>query len=150
MDTIKKEYTRKESEVKIEEESSTLTQSIFVIPLVEMIEIHHFTHNETASLSLEGENLYFTSNIKLCLDISKKDCEIPVAQDSSISGRYITVNKIQKESLPLPSEFSDSSDDDASNVYQECEETAHVHLFTHFGKFDFEDVKVRHKVYYYD
>jgi hypothetical protein len=105
-----------------------------------MIEIHHFTHNKTAALSLEGENLYFTSSIKLHLDTSKKDCEIAVPQDTAISRQYIV---IQKESLPLPSEFSESSDNGTSNAY---EETAHVHLFTHFGDFEFRDVKVRHKV----
>jgi hypothetical protein len=143
VDTIKKEYARKESEVKIEEESVTLAQSMFVTPSVEMIEIHHFTHNKTAALCLEGENLYFTSSIKLHLDTSKKDCEIAVVQDTSISRRYIV---IEKKLLPLPSEFSKPSDDGASNVYQECEETARVRLFTNFGEFKFRDVKVRHKV----
>ena len=110
-----------------------------------MIEIHHFTHNETTALSLEGKNLYFTSKIKLHLAENGIDFETMVSQEKSISRGYIV---IQKKSLPLlPSKFAGSSDHGASNVYQECEDTANVHLFTHFGDFTFGDVKVRHKVY---
>lgn len=110
-----------------------------------MIEIHHFTHNETTALSLEGKNLYFTSKIKLHLAENGIDFETMVSQEKSISRGYIV---IQKKSLPLfPSKFAGSSDNGARNIYQECEEMANVHLFTHFGDFTFGDVKVRHKVY---
>ena len=142
---IKKEYTDQEPKFKFKE-AGTLGRSKFVTPSVTKIEIHHFTHNKTAALSLEGENLYFTSKIKLRLDKSEEDFVSVVAQEKSVSRGCIV---IQKASLSLPSEFTGSSDDGASNVYQECRETASVRLFTHFGEFTFEGdrhVEVRHKV----
>lgn len=145
LNVIKKEYTEQEPKFTFKE-AGALGRSKFVTPSVTKIEIHHFTHNKTAALSLEGENLYFTSKIKLHLDKSEEDFVTVVAQEKSVSRRCIV---IQKASLFLPSEFAGSSDNGASNVYQECAETASVRLFTHFGKFPFKGdrcVEVRHKV----
>ncbi len=140
---IKKEYTTKESMVKFEE-AGALARSVFDEPSVTKVEIHHFIHNETAALALEGDNLYFTFKVKLHLNISKKDIETVVAEEKSVSRRCIVIQKI---SVPLPSEFAESSDNGASNVYQECKETAKVCLFTRFGEFQCKNmVEVWHKV----
>ena len=141
---IKKEYTTKEPKIRFEE-AGALAQSAFVKPSVTKVEIHHFTHNKTAALALEGDNLYFTSKIKLHLDKSETDFMTVRAQEKSVSRRCIVIQKI---SVPLPSEFAGSSDNGASNIYQECKETADVRLFTHFGEFQIKDrVEVRHKVH---
>ena len=143
LEIIKTQYTKKQPEVKFEA-AATLSPSKFVTPSVVKLEIHHFTHNGTAALSLEGDNLCFTYKIVLHLEKSEKEYEIMVAQKESVSSRCI---QIQKISLSLPSDFTVSSDNSANNDYQECEETASVHLFTHYGDFLSKEVKVKHKVH---
>lgn len=91
-------------------------------------------------MSLEGENLYFASKIILYL---KEDFEINVAQQESVSSQSIQVHNL---SLSLPSHFAESSIYQETNDYEEYEETTRVCLLTHFGKFSFPNVKVKHKV----
>ena len=140
---IRREYIEQEPKLKFMKEAvGALGCSKFVTPSVTKIEIHHFTHRKKAALSLEGENLYFTSKIKLSLDKSKINFETTVSQEESVSRRFIVIQELL---FPLPSEFA--AEDGASNDYQEFKETAGVHLFTHFGEFVVKNrVEVRHKV----
>ena len=139
---ITSKYTKKPPKVEFEE-ADILPPSNFVKPFVRRLEIHHFSHNKTAALSLEGENLYFTSKIMLHLDKSERVYEVAVAQKESVSNRAI---QIQKVMLPSPKDFEGSTDSTVSNDYQESREIAGVTLMTHFGQFHFKDVEVRHKV----
>ena len=139
---ITSRYTKRPPTVKFEE-ADTLPPSSFVKPFVRRLEIHHFSHNKTAALSLEGENLCFSSKIVLCLEKSERVHEVAVAQKESVSNRAIQIHKV---TLPAPRDFETSTDSTVSNDYQESEETAGVTLVTHFGEFSFKDVRVRHKV----
>ena len=137
---IKSQYSCKEFEF---EEADKLASSSFVKPTVKRLEIHHFSHHETAALSLDGDNLFFTSRCFLSLHKSETDLEFIVDQRESVSSRSI---QIQEVSLPIPRDFISSADSNASGNCQETEETASVRLFTNFGDFTFENVEVKHKV----
>lgn len=121
-----------------------ISKSDLVRPSVNKLEIHHFSHHKTASLSLDGCNLYFTSKFSLCLHKSEREYEIAVDQTQSVSSRSIQIHEV---TLQVPRDFVSSTDSDVSGDYQETEETAYICLHTHFGNFSFENVKVKHKVY---
>ena len=120
-----------------------MLSSKFIKPLVKRLEIHHFSHHNSAALSLEGDNLCFTYKFVLSFDESEREHEIKVTQKESISSRSIQVQEVP---LSVPRGFVSATDDNTSNDCQECEETASVRLFTHFGEFSFKHVEVRHKV----
>ena len=107
------------------------------------LEIHHFSHHKTASLSLDGSNLCFTFKFTVNLHKSEKKQEIAVEQKESVSSRSIQVHDV---ALPLPRDFVSSNDSDMRGDYQETDETANICLYTHFGEFHFENVDVKHKV----
>ena len=139
---ITQQYTKKPP-LAIIEEADTLDYGHFVQPSVKRLEIHHFSHHKCAALSLEGDNLCFTFKVVLSLHDSEREHEIMVAQKESVSSRSI---QIQGVPISVPRGFSSSTDSTVSNDCQESEETARIHLFTHFGEFTFENVEVRHKV----
>lgn len=112
--------------------------------MVKGLEIHHFSHHDTAALSLDGDNLFFTSRFLLRLHKSDKELEFMMDQRECVSSRSI---QIQEVSLPIPRDFMSSAESNASSNCQETDETATVHLCTHFGDFRFENVEVKHKVH---
>ena len=144
LQAITNRYTKRPPRVKFDE-SDILLPSNFVRPSVKRLEIHHFNHQEsTAALSLEGENLCFAFRFIIYLHKSDKKHEVKIDQKDSVSSRSI---QIQKVPLSVPREFVSSTDSSTSNnEYQESEETANLHLVTHFGEFSFENVIVKHKV----
>lgn len=120
-----------------------MISSDFVRPSVKKLEIHHFSHHKTASLSLDGCNLCFTSKFSLRLHKSESEYEITVDQRQSVSSRSIQIHEVP---LQVPRDFENSTDSDISGDYQETEETAYICLYTHFGEFSFKNVEVKHKV----
>ena len=125
------------------DEAEAVHSSDFITPFVNKLEIHHFSHHKTASLSLDGSNLCFTFRFTLSLHKSEKEYEISVEAKQSVSSRSIQIHEV---TLPVPRDFVSSNDSAVSKDYQETEETANICLYTHFGEFHFENVEVKHKV----
>ena len=143
LQVITQQYTKKPP-LAIFEQADTLDYGHFIEPSVRRLEIHHFSHHKSAALSLEGDNLCFTFKVVLsALHDSEREYEIVVAQKESVSSQSI---QIQEVPISVPRGFSSSTDSTVSKDCQESEETARLHLFTHFGEFTFEDVEVIHKV----
>ena len=136
---ITHQYVTQSPYVKFEKPKS-LPCSDFVNPTVKRLEIHHFSHHKTASLSLDGDNLCFTYKVVFYLHKSAKEYSILVDQKESVSSRSIQKHRV---SLAIPEGLAVSSE---AYDYQEIEETAKICLATHFGDFDFHNVEVRHKV----
>ena len=136
---ISRQYVMQSPHVKFDRPVS-LSQSDFISPTLKRLEIHHFSHHKTASLSLDGDNLCFTYKVVLYLQKSAKEHRILVDQKESISSRSIQKHQV---SLAVPEELMALSD---GNDYQEIEETANICLFTHFGEYSFPNVQVKHKV----
>ena len=125
------------------EEVDVLETGNFVTPTIKRLEIHHFSHHNTAALSLDGDNLYFTFKFNLSLHKSESENEIIVDEKQSVSSRSIQVHEV---ALSAPRDFDSSTESRVD--YQETEETADISLHTHFGVFPFEKVEVKHKVKY--
>ena len=126
------------------EEAEVLGTGNFVTPTIKRLEIHHFSHHNTAALSLDGDNLYFTFKFNLSLHKSESENEIVVDEKQSVSSRSIQIHEV---ALSAPRDFDNSTESSTSTAdYQETEETADISLHTHFGVFTFEKVEVKHKV----
>lgn len=126
------------------EEAEVLGTGNFVTPTIKRLEIHHFSHHNTAALSLDGDNLYFTFKFNLSLHKSESENEIIVDEKQSVSSRSIQIHEV---ALSAPRDFDNSTESSTSTAdYQETEETADISLHTHFGVFTFEKVEVKHKV----
>lgn len=132
-------YVSQSPHVKFEEQHN-LSKSDFIKPSLKRLEIHHFSHHNTAALSLDGDNLCFTYKVMLYLHKSKKEYPILVDQKESVSSRSIQIHQV---SLSLPEGLVSTSE---GSDYKEMDETADIYLFTHFGEFHFSGVKVKHKV----
>ena len=142
LQVITNQFIRRRPVVKFEEPDA-LHPSDFIKPSVKRLEIHHFSHHQTAALSLDGNNLCFTSRFTLTLHKTEKEYMFMVDQKESVSSRSIQIQEVR---ISVPRDFVSSSDSNLSGDYQETEETADVVLHTHFGEFPFENVEVRHKV----
>lgn len=138
--TITNQYTRKPPRIRFDEQD-VLQTSNFVRPTVNRLEVHH--QEETTALSLEGENLCFVFKIIIHLKSNKKEHEIVISQKESLSSRSIQIKNLPPS---LTSDFPSSSDSSTSTEDQESDEKVNLHLVTHFGKFSFEDMTVKHKV----
>ena len=125
------------------DEPETLETGTFVTPAVKRLEIHHFSHHNTAALSLDGDNLYFTLKFDLYLHKSDAKYEVNVDETQSVSSRSIQIHEVP---LSAPRDFDSSTESSASEDYQETEDIADISLHTHFGVFTFEKVEVKHKV----
>ena len=113
-------------------------------PKVNQIEIHHFSHRSSASLSIDGENLCFVSKVVLVMESGDSgEYKFDVNQQESVSSQSI---QLQKKNINLPPELKFDSSIQGNS--QECVEMAFVHLETHFGcnESDPSEVKVIHKV----
>ena len=114
-------------------------------PKVKQIEIHHFSHRNSASLSIDGENLCFVSKVVLLMKSGDSgEYKFDVNQQESVSSQSI---QLQEKNINLPPELKfDTSHSRESS--QECVEMAFIHLETHFGcnESDPSEVKVIHKV----
>ena len=135
---LKQRYVRKYKF----EEIDTLATGTFVTPTIKRLEIHHFSHHNTAALSLDGDNLYFAFKFDLHLHKSNAKCEVDVDETQSVSSRSIQIHEVP---LSAPRDF-DSSTESTSADYQETEDVADISLHTHFGVFTFEKIEVKHKV----
>ena len=121
-------------------------QSDFTKPCVKRIEVHHFSHRQTASISIDGENLYFTYHCKLQMKYndSKSELSFRVDNQKAISNQSI---QLQNQQIDIPPDILDSSNSTGDNEYQEFCGSATVTLQTHFQEeIIFSDIPVKHKV----
>ena len=115
-------------------------------PEVKQVEIHHFTHRNTASLSIDGEFLCFVSHVVLKMDSADSgEYNFDIVHQEIVSSQSI---QLQRKKFNLPAEFERLCSQGSHGDYEEYSEGASVTLKTYIGgSLTYtKEVEIKHKV----
>lgn len=115
-------------------------------PKVKQDEIHHFTHRNTASLSIDGEFLCFVSHVVLKMDSADSgEYSFNIQHQEIVSSQSI---QLQRKKFNLPADFERLCSQGTHGDYEEYSERASITLktFIRSSLIYTKEVAIKHKV----